>query len=343
MKTSAFSCLWSKVVMFFAACACAGSASAELRIGLIGLDTYHSVAFTKYLNGTPAKPEFAGCRVTVAYKWGSKDIPSAVSFYPKNIETVKGLGVEFVDSIDELLQKCDAVLLETNDGREHLAQAEKVFKAGKRVFIDKPLAHDLADSMKIVELARKYQATFFTSSAIRYVKAIRDAKAKGYRIRGMDCWTCFNYEPTHDKWYWYGIHAVDPLFAVLGRGCEEVVSLSGADGEVAIGRWKDGRFGVARGLTTAKPGAPYGGVIFTEDAKVDLNGKSVVDGQLDMGTYEGYADELREIINYFRTGVVPVESEESLEVMAFMTAARRSSELGRPVKLAEVLNPLKAQ
>ena len=34
-----------------------------------------------------------------------------------------------------------------------------------------------------------------------------------------------------------------------------------------IGRWKDGRFGIARGLSTEKPGAPYGGVIFTGFAR----------------------------------------------------------------------------
>ncbi len=44
------------------------------------------------------------------------------------------------------------------------------------------------------------------------------------------------------------------------------------------------------------------------------------------------------IINYFRTGEVPVSPEESLEVLAFMTAARMSSEQGgRAVRLADVL------
>ena len=308
------------------------------RIGIIGADTYHSVAFTKYLNGPKADPAFADFRVTAVYKGGSADIESSMSLLKSNVPQLEKLGIEFVETVDDLLAKCDAVLLETNDGRRHLEQAEKVFKAGKRVFIDKPLAHDLKDSVAIVESAKKHGATFFTSSAIRYVKAIRHVKEKGLRVRGMDCWTCFNREKSHDLWYWYGIHAVDPLFAVLGRGCEEVVSLSGADGEVAIGRWKDGRFGIARGLSTEKPGAPYGGVIFTEDAKVGVNGEKLVDGQIDMGTYEGYKDELGLVLEYFRTGEAPVSPEESLEVMAFMTAARMSAANGgRAVRIADVL------
>lgn len=302
---------------------------AVLRIGIIGLDTSHSTAFTKKLNGPadPAFPEFAGCRVVAAVVKGSETVASSVEVQAEYTETVKQLGVEIVPDVKTLLEKVDAVCLESNDGQVHLKQAEEVFRSGKRMFIDKPLAHDLKDAVAIVDLAKKYGATFFTSSAIRYVRAIRGVKERKLTVRGMDCWTCMNYEPSHDKWYWYGVHAVDPLFAVLGRGCEEVVSLAGSDGDVAIGRWSDGRLGVARGLSTARPGAPYGGVIFTEE-----------EGQVDMGHYEGYGAELKLIINYFRTGETPVSPEESLEVLAFMTAARMSSEQGgRAVRLADVL------
>jgi len=297
---------------------------AVIRVGIIGLDTSHSIAFTKHLNVTREKPEYQDFRVVAAVVEGSKDIVSSTNRYPKYIAQVKEMGVEIVPDIDTLLGKVDAILLETNDGREHLWQAEKVFKSGKPCFIDKPLAHNLADSMKIVALAKKHKATFFTSSAIRYVKAVQKVWAEKREIRGMDCWTCFNYEPTHDKWYWYGVHAVDPLFAVMGRGCETVTSFSGADGEIAVGRWKDGRFGVARGLSTSKKGAPYGGVIFTTT------------GSVDMGTYEGYGEELSLILKMFKTGEVPVDPEESLEALAFLTAADLSSQRGgTPVTIAE--------
>ena len=311
---------------------------AVIRVGIIGLDTSHSIAFTKHLNVTREQPSFRDFRVEAAVVRGSKDICSSTNRYPSYVAQMRDMGVDIVPDVDALLGRVDAVLLETNDGREHRWQAEKCFKAGKRVFIDKPLAHNLRDSVAIIDLAKRFGATFFTSSAIRYVKAVREVKAKGYRVRGMDCWTCFNVEPTHETWYWYGIHCVDPLFAVMGRGCEEVSSFSGADGTVALGRWRDGRFGVARGLSTARKGAPYGGIIFTEDAQIGPSGEKLVDGQIGMGTYEGYAAELDLILEYFRTGVVPVDPEESLEVMAFMTAADRSARNGgKPVRIVDVL------
>ena len=304
---------------------------AVVRVGVIGLDTSHSIAFTKHLNVTREKPEYNDFRVTTAVVRGSRDIVSSTNRFPSYTAQMREMGVEIVPDVKALLGKVDAVLLETNDGREHLAQAAEVFRAGKPCFIDKPLAHDLADSVKIADLAKSTGAKFFTSSALRYVKAIRKVRAEGREIRGMDCWTCFNTEPTHEKWYWYGVHCVDPLFAVMGVGCETVVSFSGSDGEIAVGRWRDGRFGVARCLTTAKKGAPYGGVIFTTG------------GQVDMGTYEGYGEELSEILKFFKTGVPPVSPEETLESLAFMTAAAESARLGGvPVKLADVLAKARA-
>ena len=69
-------------------------------------------------------------------------------------------GVEMVGSIDELLQKVDVVLLESVDGRPHLAQATPVLKAGKRLFIDKPLAASLDDARRIVRSRRKRARRF---------------------------------------------------------------------------------------------------------------------------------------------------------------------------------------
>ena len=90
------------------------------RIGIIGLDTSHSVAFTEALNDPLADKAFAGFKVVAAYPKGSNDIQSSVERIKDYTEKVKSLGVEIVSSIAELLTKVDVVLLETNDGRLHL-------------------------------------------------------------------------------------------------------------------------------------------------------------------------------------------------------------------------------
>src|SRR5690606_40278920 len=126
-----------------------------VRVGMIGLDTSHSTAFTKILNDPEAPPELSGYKVVAAYPHGSKDIEISVKRIPQFTEEVKGMGVEIVNSIDQLLKKVDVVLLETNDGRLHLEQAIPVINAGKPLFIDKPIAASLADARAIFKLAKE--------------------------------------------------------------------------------------------------------------------------------------------------------------------------------------------
>ena len=108
---------------------------AVVRVGIIGLDTSHAIAFTKIMN-VDKGPETEGFRMVAAYQWGSKDIVSSTNRYPKYVSQVKEMGVEIVPTIDDLIAKVDCICLETNDGREHLWQAEMVFRAGKPCFID---------------------------------------------------------------------------------------------------------------------------------------------------------------------------------------------------------------
>src|SRR5215213_6602417 len=74
----------------------------QLKLGIIGLDTSHAIAFAKELNNPNALPELANCRVVAAYPKGSPDIESSTKRVPDYIEQIKKLDVEIVDSIDEL-------------------------------------------------------------------------------------------------------------------------------------------------------------------------------------------------------------------------------------------------
>jgi methylmalonyl-CoA mutase cobalamin-binding subunit len=47
------------------------------RIGIIGLDTSHSIAFTKAINAADAAEKYKGFRIVAAYPRGSADIESS--------------------------------------------------------------------------------------------------------------------------------------------------------------------------------------------------------------------------------------------------------------------------
>ena len=155
-------------------------ATKDLRAGIIGTDTSHVPAFTAMFNKT--HPEWR-VKVVAAYKGGSPDLPTSADRVEKFAATIRDQhGVEIVGSIDELLKKVDVVLLESVDGRPHLAQATPVLKAGKRVFIDKPLAASLDDARAIVALSKETGTPFFSASSYRFhpdVPKLREAAAQG--------------------------------------------------------------------------------------------------------------------------------------------------------------------
>ena len=89
-----------------------------VKLGIIGLDTSHAVAFTKLIN-SGAEEWAQGFKIVAAYPQGSQIIKSSYERIPKYIEEVKKYDVEIVESIAELLEKVDCVFLETNDGTIH--------------------------------------------------------------------------------------------------------------------------------------------------------------------------------------------------------------------------------
>jgi predicted dehydrogenase len=288
---------------------------AEKRIGIIGLDTSHSVAFTKSLNAAQLNPQFSGFRITAAYPKGSADIKSSVSRIPGYTEEVKKLGVEIVDSVDALLKKVDMVLLETNDGRPRLEQAMKVIAAGKPMFIDKPVAASLKDTIAIYKAAEKNSVPVFSSSSLRYMETVQDVvKGKIGPVLGADAYSPATLEPTHPDLFWYGIHGVEILFSVMGTGCEKVSRVHTDSTDIVIGVWKDGRIGTFRGTRTGKH--EYGGTAYGEK------------GNLSLGPFNGYDNLLVQIINFFKTDESPVSARETLEIYAFMEAADESKRKG---------------
>src|SRR5918995_4601437 len=123
-----------------ASIATANAQTPEIRVGIIGTDTSHVTAFTKLLNDRSDPHHVPGARVVAAFKGGSPDVDASRTRIDRFAAELRDKwGVEFVDSIEKLCEKVDAVLLESVDGRPHLNQVRPVFKAKKRVFIDKPL------------------------------------------------------------------------------------------------------------------------------------------------------------------------------------------------------------
>jgi len=299
-----------------------------LRLGMIGLDTSHVVAFTRLIND-PAKNY--GCQVVVGYPGGSPDIPASANRVEKFTNQLRDeFGVEIVDSIEELCRKVDGVLLESVDGRPHLQQVKPVFAARKPVFIDKPMAGNLADVMEIFRLAKNSNTPCWSSSSTRFSPAISEVRNSDVigEVLGCDAFGPCSLEEHHPDLYWYGVHGVEILFTIMGTGCERVRRVQTKDFEFVVGLWKDGRIGTYRGLRKGK--SEFGALVFGSK------------GIARTGKYAGYGYLIDEIVKFFKTGKVPVPAEETIEIFAFMTAADESKACqGAAVWLESVIQKAK--
>jgi hypothetical protein len=292
-----------------------------IRLGIVGTDTSHATAFTAALNDPQNKDHVPGATVVAAVKGGSPDLKESADRVEKYAaELQQKYGVEIVPDIATLLPKVDAILLESVDGRPHLAQFREIAKSGKPVFIDKPLASTLADARAIAALAKEKNIKWFTSSALRFGQGMPLLKLEG--LNGVMAWGPGPLESHHQlDLAWYGIHSVEVLYTLLGTGCEEVTRTVSADAEVITGRWKDGRLGTVR---LQRPYSAFGATAFSPKLI------KAVDADL----YRGYKGLLVEIVKFFQTGVSPVPEAETMEMFAFMDAAQQSKKSGgKPVRL----------
>ena len=216
-------------------------AQAEIRLGIIGTDTSHVIAFTKILND-PASPDYVpGARIVAAYKGGSPDVESSYTRVDKFAEELKTKWkVEFTPDIASLCRKVDAVLLESLDGRAHLEQAKIVIAAGKPMFIDKPLASTLEDARSIARLAKSAGVPWFSASSLRFDEIGTTMKFPD--TMGAMTWGPGPIEEHHQlELSWYAIHPIEMLYTLMGTGCEEVSRTYTDGADVLVGRWRGGR------------------------------------------------------------------------------------------------------
>ena len=297
--------------------------AADLKIGLIGLDTSHATAFTEILNNPAAKDHVPGAKVVAAFKGGSPDIESSITRVEGYTTTLREKhGVQIVDSIEDLCSKVDAVMLLSVDGRPHLAQARPVLAAHKPLYIDKPMAGTLRDVHTLARLAAESKTPFFSSSSLRFAKTSQ-AVRKGSigTVTNAWCGSPASLEKTHPDLFWYGVHGCESLFTVMGRGCESVRRGKTAAGKIeVVGTWKGGRTGTFREVEG-----------YQGRAEGTL-------GAADVGAFDGYAPLVAEAVKFFQTKVSPVPIEETLELFAFMEAADESKRRnGAEVRLSEVI------
>jgi len=189
------------------------------------------------------------------------------------------------------------------------------------------LAASTADAREILRLAEQTRTPLMSCSSLRYAAGIADLLSDpGERVVSCEAFGPAALLDDYPGLFWYGIHSVEVLFSLMGRGCRQVRCLSAKDVDVALGEWADGRCGVLRGTRFEK--GEFGCVVHTTSgARLGVS----------KSTPPYYATMLRQIVEFFKTGASPIPVEETFDIIAFIEAADRSKALsGAPVPTASL-------
>jgi len=338
---------WLPIIsLLCAACLCGSgrttSAADPVRVGIIAIDNYQSLAFTQLWHKPfEDNPDLGGLKVVAAWKGGSPDIEEtlvdAARWEPRLIE----LGVKMEDSIDDVLRQCDAVMIMTIDGRVHRKLAEQALRARKPTYIGRPMAASLEDVIAIFDLAKECETPVFSCSQHRYspgFSGMRNHPEVG-EVLGCDVFGGCPTVSHHPDFFWHALHSFETLYAIMGPGALTVTRARTDDTELVTGVWRDGRIGSYRGIR--RGAVKYSATVFGDKgvAPAGIYGYAApVKGVVPKGRYKGYEGVATEIAKFFKTGQSPIEPAETIELFGFMEAAHESHRRGGvPVRIDEVV------
>ncbi|MDB5340600.1 MAG: hypothetical protein JWN70_6219, partial [Planctomycetaceae bacterium] len=240
--------------------------------------------------------------------------------------------VEFVNSMDELFKKCDAVMIFAMDGTQHLALATASLKAGKRTFISRPIASSPEDAVAIFKLSEELKVPVWSSSQHRYntgFSGMRNHPEVG-KVIGCDVYGGYTEKAPPAELFMRPLHSIETLYAIMGPGVTTVSCQSTPTAESITAVWKDGRIGTYRGI---KEGAvKFSATVFGDKgvSVAGIYGHGVpVNGVVPTtDKYVGYEGLAIQIAKFLKGGEVPVTPAETLEVFAVIKAAEESKAKG---------------
>lgn len=287
----------------------------DLRIGIIGLDTSHTVEFARRLHAAadcPPEQRVAGVAVTRCLRFETPFQDRAgLDGRQRELER---WGIEVTEDFDAAVADADALLLEINDPALHLEYVRRCAGLGVPLFLDKPLAQDLDAGLQIARLAAQHGLRLCSTSALRFAAGLQAACAAVPSPRHVSTYGPINRAPAGSSLVWYGVHAVEMLVRAIGRGAATAATHNRSDGAIVVVEYADGRTGVVE----LAAGSDYGGAL--------RNGAAAAPFTVEMaGVYTAL---LNALVPFLAGGPPPVPLEDAVEVIAILDAAERSAQAG---------------
>lgn len=209
-------------------------------------------------------------------------------------EWCAGYGLQKADTIEELIEKSDALLvLAPMDPWKHEELCQLPMRSGKPCYVDKTFAPDYPTAKRIFDIAQRHGTPCWSSSALRFAEEYREAESS--ELKGLCSWGPNNFED-------YAIHQLEPIMMLMGAEASEVMYLPGDRIYHGLIRFCDGRVATMSGFENGSP--------FTMN--LSFTGESRV-LQIESDFFACF---IKALADFFQTGTVPVSQEETLKIIA---------------------------
>ena len=287
-----------------------GAAPAVMRIGAIGIDSSHLPKFTREINRAQAANQ-TRCRVT--HLWHDQQPDTTEQRWRQFHEETLGLGVAETATLQELLASVDAVMITAVNGHKHRAFATAALEAGKRTFVDKPLACTLEDARAILELSRDTGIGCFSASSLRFASEIAQLDtAKVGRPRAIEAYGPGTRHEKMEGLFFYGVHVIEMVDAIMGPGVKRVRASTSPERDLVDLEYRDGRS--ARLRLERQGSGGFGATVHGENGAEQFKANSAA----------ASAGLIRSIMRFFETAVAPVPLRDTVENVAVMEAGNQS-------------------
>ena len=228
-----------------------------------------------------------------------------------------------VDKPEDVINQVDAVIIPTDRGWEHVDRARVFIEAGIPIFIDKPLTDQEDQLQQFVKWQGEGKAILSTS-AMRYGKSYMEMREKVTEVGDMRLITMTMCK----TWERYGIHAMEGVYPFLKPGGWEWVANTGSEKANIVHVHHNSGVDVVIGSIADLYGAFGCMNIYGTKGKLSAAASD---------TFFCFKKQLVVFADYLKTGNLPFDFDETVELMKIIIAGIRSrDDSGRRVLLTEI-------
>jgi len=207
------------------------------RIGILGSDNSHALAFAKIINLPDSSGRMAFPDLRVVGVYGENDVENQKVFAEGRLDFI-------AEQPADMLGHVDAVIVDFRHGGKHAPAALPYVQAGLPCFVDKPFTVTMADAYALVDAATASGAPLMGGSACKLVPDIAQlaevmkgqTPGVGEIVSGM-----MNYPgDTRSEYaglFFYGPHLVEMGLAVFGQDVQSVRAVENHGQVTAIARY----------------------------------------------------------------------------------------------------------